>query len=85
MVDISTTGQDSDLIMCSTPTNVMILHILVPLFMPVDHSQEKLQIFPRSGWAWPKKAGSPWRNLRNLILVILGTHWSALEVELLLE
>ena len=30
--------------MVSTPTNVMILNILVPPLIPLDHSCEKLQI-----------------------------------------
>ena len=41
---ISKTEADIGSSMVSTPTNVMILNILVPPLIPLDHSCEKLQI-----------------------------------------
>ena len=66
--------RDIDSIMCSTPTNGMIPHILVPLFAFLLHSRGKLQIGRGPKWAWPRKPLSSWSTMQTLREVFLGTY-----------
>ena len=56
------------ILMCCTPTNVMILHNLVPSFVPLNHSYGKLPIFPRAQGK---------NRLQSHALILQGTPYSS--------